>query len=98
MPDSLSSMTAARSELARLHVQADPDPDLVLLARAKLVCARLDNRIREYSADAGVRLRPVHVAHLVGLLLAESGVDGSTVGAVERAAHDAVATAQGGNA
>lgn len=96
MPDSLSSMTAARSELARLHVKPDPDPEDVMQARAKLVCARLDNRIREYTSQAGVRLNDAHVGHLVGLLLSVSGVDGDTVARLEKSVREAAAAVAGG--
>lgn len=100
----LSSMSAARSELARMHaISRNPDPDRVRLVAANLVCARLDNRTREYLADANakygtpdapVRLNGSHVAHLVGLLLSESGVGGETCQLLETLARDAVKNAQ----
>lgn len=94
MSNSMSSMTAARSELARLHAaNPDPDPAAVQLVRANLVCARIDNRIREYTAQAEVRLSDVHVGHLVGLLLSKSGVDGESVASLERIVREAVAAA-----
>jgi hypothetical protein len=99
MSKSLSSMTAARSELARLHaVSPDPDAATLTLYRANLVCARIDNRIREYTAQAQVRLNDVHVGHLVGLLLSESGVDGETVTRLEGAVREAVVAATLGGA
>lgn len=95
MSDSLSSMTAARSELARLHSgNPNPDQDLVELARANLVCARLDNRIREYTTANNVRLNDSHVGHLVGLLLMQASVPGDTVTLIEGMVREAVAAAQ----
>jgi hypothetical protein len=86
--DSLTSPTKARSKLARLHMGGDPDPDLKRLLKADLACANIDNKVREQLV--GARLQPVHVGHLVGLLLMESGVDGANVTLIEKLVREAV--------
>jgi hypothetical protein len=82
--------TQARSKLAVAHMGGDPDPDHKRLLRANLACANLDNKIRKELAD--VELYPVHVGHLVGLLLMSAGADG--VALIEKLARDAVEARQ----
>lgn len=98
MPDanlSMTSTTKARSQLARLHMgNSNPDPDLLQLRLANLACAKIDKKIRDSLAVDGAKLGPAHVAHLVGLLLLQSGVGGETVGLVERLAREAVENVQ----
>lgn len=79
------STTQARSLVANAH--RGDDADLIRLHKANLACANLDNKIRIELAVADVA--PVHVGHLVGLLLAASHVDGPTVALIEKLARDA---------
>lgn len=80
------STTKARSLVANAH--ARKDPDLIELRKANLACSVLDAKVREQLANA--TLDPVHVGHLVGLLLMGSGVDGANVQLIEKLARDAV--------
>ena len=93
MSDPKSSVTKARSAIARLHRGTEePDPELLALARANMACAKIDARIREVTTDA--ELNGAHVGHLVGLLLMQTRVGGETVQLIEKLAADAVASAQ----
>ena len=97
MSDIPTSVTAARSEKARLHV-GNPNPDPAELRRAdtNLATAKIDNRIREYVRAAGAPLNSPQTGHLVGLLLMQAGVPGATVQLIEKVAREAVVSAQGG--
>jgi hypothetical protein len=97
MSESLSSVTAARSEKARLYV-GNPEPSAEELRRVdtNLATAKIDNRIREYVHEAGHPLDHAQTGHLVGLLLMQAGVPGATVSLIENLTRDAVASAQGG--
>lgn len=93
----LTSITKSRSDLARLHRgEPNPDPELKRLYKANLATANLDKKIREQVR--GVELGPAHVAHLVGLILMESGVAGANVALIEKLARDAVETGHDGDA
>lgn len=69
-------------------------------AYGTLLCSQIDRDIRRNvaaangSAPGAVALNEVQVAHLVGLLLAEAGVPGSSVTLVEGIVREAVAAAQ----
>lgn len=74
----------ARAALGGLHTRgAVPDPAIVELAKAKLVCANIDAAIRRHVADAATSMNDVQTAHLVGLLLAEAGVSYNVAARVE---------------
>ena len=84
--------TEARSKLAVAHQRGKPDAATKRLLKANLVCSVLDNKIRKQLYDA--ELLPVHIGHLVGLLLMEANIDGATVALIEKMAHDAAEAAQ----
>ncbi|MBT0995448.1 hypothetical protein KIN34_14265 [Cellulomonas sp. DKR-3] len=74
---------------------AVPDPSTLDAARATLATATLDKAIRDSIARTGTALNDAQVGHLVGLLLAESGVPAVAVAKVEHMARVAVARAHG---
>ncbi|WP_418062423.1 hypothetical protein [Pimelobacter simplex] len=76
----------ARSRVANARQHGLPE-DLIQLYKANLACANIDNKIRIELREA--QLDPVHVGHLVGLLMSSSGIDGATVGVVEKLVRDA---------
>jgi hypothetical protein len=84
--------TEARSKLAVAHRGGEPDAATKRLLKANLACSVLDAKVRQQLADAD--LLPVHVEHIIGLLLMESGVDGATVTLVSKLARDAVEAGQ----
>lgn len=88
-PQTDLTTTKARSLLA--HAVRSRDEELVELRKANLACSNLDAKVREQLRYA--KLRPEHVAHVVGLLLSGCDVDGPTATVIEKLARDAVEAA-----
>jgi len=92
----LPTALQATAGVGRLYSHgATPDPSVADAARATLATSLLDRDIRERIARTGTTLNDAQVGHLVGLLLAESGVPGSDVEKVEYIARVVVARANG---
>lgn len=93
VPDPTKTPLQARAQLATAHRREfDASAEDLRILRGDLACANIDAKIRRYSKDA--ELSGPHVAHLVGLLLANAHVDGNTVRLIEGLARDAVEAAQ----
>lgn len=83
--------TSARAKLAGSFVGGPPDPETEERLRCNLATSNLDREIRA-ALGGGRRMSDSEVGHLVGLLLAESLVDGDTVTRCEAYVRDAVRT------
>lgn len=87
----------ARGAVAGLHSHgATPKPSLLDAAKATLCCSNIDVAIRRAVQAAGTAMNGAQVGHLVGLLLAESGVGASVIAEVESLTRKLVVAAQGG--
>ncbi len=91
----LPTTRQAVGSVAGLHSAGLPDPSRLDAARATLATSLLDRDIRERISRTGTSLSDAQVGHLVGLLLAESGVPATDVEKVEYIARVVVARAHG---
>lgn len=88
MPSSPSDVRRASARLNGLRTNGRvPDPAVELAARRDLGYHRVQREIRTYREDVAF-LDPVHVGHLVALLV--SGSDTEAVERFERAVREAV--------
>lgn len=94
MTDNILTPGQAATRLARMsRFGNEPTPDEVLEARRDLALANMDKATRDMLRDSQ-GLSPVGAAHIIGLILGESGVKYDAATVIEGIVRHAVSDAQ----